>query len=441
MNSVLTILKQNSIPKTDYIVVGCSGGPDSMCLLHVLFTNGYQVICAHVNHNIRKESLEEYKYVENYCVKNNIPFEGLTLEKGNKNEKYYRKKRYDFYKSVATKYHTKYIATAHHGDDLIETILMRITRGSNLKGYAGFSTRYDENGYTFIKPLIKLTKEEIIQYNEHNQIKYYIDKTNAEDKYTRNRYRHYVLPFLKKEDKNVHLKYIKFSEEIKMIEDYIENTVNDIIKENYQNNTLELNKFLKLDKYLQRRELQSILSKLYGDNIDRINDKHIMQILSQIDKNSNFKINLPCNFIVTKEYNKLRFSNQKSIKRYNNRLMQINELPNGYDINIIRESSDKSNYTTRLDLSNLKEPLYIRTRKDGDRMSIKNMEGTKKIKDIFIDKKVAPSLREEWPIIVDSNNIIVWLPGLKKSKFDNEKKYDIILEYKRKEEINEEQQN
>ena len=74
-------------------------------------------------------------------------------------------------------------------------------------------------------------------------------------------------------------------------------------------------------------------------------------------------------------------------------------------------------------------------------MSIKNMEGTKKIKDIFIDKKVAPSLREEWPIIVDSNNIIVWLPGLKKSKFDNEKKYDIILEYKRKEEINEEQQN
>ena len=87
--------------KTDYLIVGCSGGPDSMCLLNLLHKNNYKVICAHVNHNIRKESDNEYKFVQDYCQKNDIIFEGLELPKNDHhNESYYRKKRYKFYKKI-----------------------------------------------------------------------------------------------------------------------------------------------------------------------------------------------------------------------------------------------------------------------------------------------------------------------------------------------------
>ena len=116
----------------NYVVIGVSAGPDSMCLLNLLHSNDYKIVCAHVNHNIRAESTTEYKFLKKYCEKNKIEFEGLELEKSNHNESYYRKKRYTFYKELADKYKTKYIMTAHHGDDLIETILMRISRGSKI---------------------------------------------------------------------------------------------------------------------------------------------------------------------------------------------------------------------------------------------------------------------------------------------------------------------
>ena len=136
MNEVRKFL--NTLKIDNYVILGCSGGPDSMALLDVLIKMNIKIVCAHVNHNIRKESITEYEYLEKFAKDNNIIFEGITLEKGNHSENYYRKKRYDFYKNLAKKYNTKYIMTAHHGDDLIETILMRISRGTNLKGYAGF---------------------------------------------------------------------------------------------------------------------------------------------------------------------------------------------------------------------------------------------------------------------------------------------------------------
>ena len=140
MKESLDFLKKLNIDKN--VVLACSGGPDSMCLLHMLKNNGYNVICAHVNHNLRTVSEEEYKFVENYCKDNNIIFEGMKIQnyKNNKfTENEARKKRYDFFIDVLKKYNYKVLITAHHGDDLIETILMRIIRGSNLNGYKGFS--------------------------------------------------------------------------------------------------------------------------------------------------------------------------------------------------------------------------------------------------------------------------------------------------------------
>ena len=106
-------------------------------------------------------------------------------------------------------------------------------------------------------------------------------------------------------------------------------------------------------------------------------------------------------------------------------------MPNGYKIDIIDSSDNNSNYICRLNKSDIKLPLYIRNRIDGDKIEIKNLNGSKKIKDIFIDKKIDIEKRNMWPIVVDSNDTIVWLPGLKKSKFDKQKteKCDIILKY------------
>ena len=442
MEKSLELLKNLGIKESDYIVVACSGGPDSMCLLDLLYKNNYKIVCAHVNHNIRKESAQEYEILESFCKKNNIIFEGYSLEKEeNKNEAYYRKKRHDFYKRIADKYKTRYIATAHHGDDLIETILMRITRGSNLKGYIGFTSVFNEKGYMMIKPLIYYTKDDIITYNKKNNIAYFIDKTNDNDIYTRNRYRHKVLPFLKSENKNIHRKYIKFSEELSKASRFINSIVKKEIENNYLNNIIDLNKFQVLDEYIKESELIQIFSNIYKDDIDKVNSKHIKHILDLLKKNKNYTYNLPKDIIIKREYDKLSIEEKKVPYIYNKKLEEYNELECGYIIKKVSESNDTSNNTIRINSSDIDMPLYIRNKKDGDVIEVKNLNGHKKINKIFIDEKVSPSKRTSWPIVVDKSDKVIWIPGLKKSKFDNEKlqKYDIILKYERKEESNEKQ--
>ena len=124
----------------DTIVVGCSAGPDSMCLLHLLKEKtNYNIICCHINHNVRKQSAEEEEYLKKYCQEKNITFECYKITNWQENnfENEARKKRYKFYEEILNKYHTKYLFLAHHGDDLIENILMKISRGCNIEGYLG----------------------------------------------------------------------------------------------------------------------------------------------------------------------------------------------------------------------------------------------------------------------------------------------------------------
>ena len=214
MKDTFNFLKE-LLDKESSIVIACSGGPDSMCLLHVINSLkenlNLTIICAHVNHGLRIESENEAKFVKDYCDKNNIIFEYMKIEKYKNNkfsEEEGRQKRYLFFESVIDKYKASYLMTAHHGDDLIETILMRIVRGSNLKGYAGINRISKNDKYSILRPLLNLNKEDILKYLKKNDIKYVIDNSNDDEKYSRNRYRKRVLPFLKHEDKNIHLKFI-----------------------------------------------------------------------------------------------------------------------------------------------------------------------------------------------------------------------------------------
>ena len=182
------------------------------------------------------------------------------------------------------------------------------------------------------------------------------------------------------------------------------------------------------------------MSNIYGDDIDRINHKHIDSIINNLNTNRNFTIDLPCGIIARREYDKLIFAKDNRKSNYKIELNDYNELENGYIIERVNKTDDKSNNVIRLKNQDITYPLYVRTRIEGDKIKVKNLNGRKKIKDIFIENKVPKLLRESYPILVDANNNILWIPGLKKSNFDSDinEKCDIILKYKRKETFNEE---
>ncbi len=438
MKETIAYLK-SLLKEEDTIVIGLSGGPDSMCLLDIIrsLNKNIKIVCAHINHNIRQESFEEQKTIEEFCKENNLIFETTTFDKKSEDQDYneleLREKRYNYFETIIKKYNAKYLFTAHHGDDLVETVLMRISRGSNLKGYTGFQVETKKKNYKVIKPLIFMTKEDINEYNKNNKIPYVLDKTNDEDNYTRNRYRHNVLPFLKSENENIHLKYLKFSRELLTYYEYVDKVINKEIEKRFEKNILDIEGFTRLDKLIQTKIIEYILDDNYIDNLYLVSDKHVNLILNIIDNpKPNIEINLPDNLRITKSYNTLKITrNKKSNQEYNIPIVEETSLPNGKTIRIVKDTENNSNFYIRLNSKELTLPLYVRTRKEGDKMFVKNMNSSKKVKDIFINSKLSKEERDTQPIVTDKEGNIVWLPGLKKSKFDKSKNenYDIILWY------------
>lgn len=432
--------KKLKLTEIDTVVIGVSGGPDSMALLYIMnqFKEkiGFKIICAHVNHNKRQESEKEQKCLEKYCKENNIIFEYIKINNwGDDNfHNEARTVRYNFFDEIINIYSARYLMTAHHGDDLIETILMRIVRGSTLKGYSGFSRIVDKGNYTLVRPLITVTKTEIEDFDIKNNIWYAIDSSNNEDHYTRNRYRHKVLPFLKKEDPNVHKKFLKYSKTLLENNEFIENEASKYFNKVFHNGNLNIDKFVQLDKVIQSKIIYNILERIYGDDLFIICDAHVDLIFNLISSNkSNSIVHLPNNLVVIKSYNDLVFTyDEEQTDKYEIEVINIVNLPNGKIIEKTTDTNEISNNIIRLNSKEIALPLYVRNKRNGDKMTIKGMTGTKKISDIFIDDKIKTSERNAWPVVLDSEENIVWLPGLKKSKFDKKisQEYDIILRYR-----------
>ena len=424
----------------DIIVVGCSTGPDSMALVDMLLKirkkYDLKLIIAHVNHNIRKESYQEAEFLKDYCLKNDLLFETMIIENyGDDNfHNEARNIRYSFFENIVNKYNADYLMTAHHGDDLMETILMRMVRGSNLAGYSGFKKEVIMNNYKIIRPLLNYTKKELEDYDKENNVMFFVDSSNSKDDYTRNRYRKYVLPFLKEEDNNVHLKFLKFSNTLNEANRFIEKTTNNAIKKVMDNDSIIIDKFLELDSYIQKEILYYILQKYYQDDLVLLNDKHISLILDIINSNKpNTYVNLPNDVIAKKEYNMFYLTREIDIiSLYEIEFDKYVELPNNHKIEAIDYCESNGNDICRLSSKDIVLPLIVRTRRVGDKISVKGLNGSKKVKDLFIDKKISIDKRDSWPIVVDSRGKIVWVPGIIKSKFDKKinDNYDIILKYR-----------
>lgn len=430
-------LIEKEVKGKKYVVAAISGGPDSMMLLLLLLQLSqkfnFNIVVAHVHHNLRKESDEEALNLEKFCRDNNLIFEmtKLTYPNGKFSEAEARKLRYDYFDSIVKKYNTDILFTAHHGDDLIETILMRITRGSSLKGYAGFSLISIDRGYKIARPLIYLTKDEILSQLNKKNIWYAKDMSNESDTYTRNRYRKYILPILKEENPKVNYKYSEFSNKLMLAHSYIEKQSNKYYSNVVSDNKIDVKQFNNLDLIIKQYILEQYLSNIYMNNVDLLTSTHLNILISFLSKNKNGYINLPNNMIGVLEYGEFYITTLKQYQTYDYIFNDKVILPDGKIISIDNTTELTSNFVIHLNSKEITFPLHVRTIKPGDTMNVKNMLGKKKVSHIFIDSKIPKGKRKTYPIVTDNTGKIIWIPGIKKSDLDRkkDKKYDIILKY------------
>ena len=206
-----------------------------------------------------------------------------------------------------------------------------------------------------------------------------------------------------------------------------------LLKKVYKDKTLDITKYLELDPLIQKKIIYNILEDIYKDDLMIINDNHVKLLKMLIkSKKANAYIYLPHNIKAVKAYDIITISDGvKEAVNYEIELLDFVNLPNGHSIEKIDSCCENDNNICRIDNNDIVYPLYVRTRKHGDRMKLKKVNGSRRVKDIFIDAKIPLGERDTWPIVVDSCDNIIWIPGIKKSKFTKQKNesYDIILRY------------
>ena len=288
-----TIETYNLIEKNDKIVIGVSGGPDSICLLHVLYglkeKLGIEIVVAHVNHMLRDVADLETEYVQSFCKKLGIECyvkkaDILEISKTQKKgtEEVGRQVRYDFFDEVAKKTNSNKIATAHNSNDRAETVILNILRGSGLSGLKGIEPIRDNK---YIRPLINTDRQDIENYCNDNKLEPKYDKTNNENIYTRNKVRNTVIPYIKKEFNPNIIKTINrlsslATEENEYLQAITKQEFENLLIEKTENIILDVHKFNSLNLVIKRRLiLYTINEVLHTTNgIEKVNIDDIIKL-------------------------------------------------------------------------------------------------------------------------------------------------------------------
>lgn len=409
---IAEFLKMNNLIIDKTVICAVSGGADSVALLHVLYTLGYKVVLAHVNHHKRLQSEEEEKAMKNLAKSLSIPFELLNYHyKGNDNfhnDSHYA--RYDFFKSLCEKYNTNIIATAHHKDDQIETVLMKLMEGSNLYGYGGISICNDDGNYKIIRPLLCVDKEEIYTYCKNKNLIYFEDSSNHEDSFLRNRLRHHVVPLLKEECPSLGDKIMEYSIQAHEAFDYIRSSSIEYLKKN--KNQIDINTFNSLYIALKK----DILALLLEQYDIRKNNEIILNILSILeDDNGTKEIHLERNYRFIRSYSIGKIEKEKEKKDMSflmneKDIIQIGE----YKFYFTKSHNNSCAKYVNLCYNDLVFPLTVRYRKDGDFIDLGI--GTKKVSRILIDHKVEKGKRDFIPVVVNGDGSILWVYNFAKSE-------------------------
>lgn len=424
------IKKEGSIKNNDKIVLGFSGGPDSVFLLEILLklqkSIVFEVYLAHINHLLRgKDADEDEEFVKEIskkyglkCFIKRADIEKIAKDNKKGLEEIGREIRYKYFNKILEEVCGTKIAIAHNLDDQIETFLFRLMRGSSLEGLKGIPER--EN---IIRPIKDVYKKDIVEYLDKNGIPYRIDKTNFENEFTRNSIRLDLIPSIeKKYNSNFKEKISFLLNEICEVNDLLDKEVEKFpVKENI----IELEELKKLDFYLQKR----VLNRYLKENKIEVSREKIENILNILNSGGTKEIHLKKNLILKKEYDKLKIiSVRDEVKEKKEIKVKIpfKVEYNGYIIEAIKDKISKGENEFLTNLSE-KDELTIRVRKEGDKIVPLGMKSSKKIKEIFINKKIPKEKREVIPII-EKEGEIVWILGVVKSEiFKKEKEMGIKL--------------
>lgn len=442
INSVRqTIKRENLIEKNDKILIALSGGPDSICLLDIMIKlkdeYNLTLYAAHLNHRIRGiDAQEDSLFCQKICKKNNVMFfvknidiPELAVQQSRGVEEVARDVRYDMFFDIKNKLGINKIAVAHNLDDQAETMLMKMFRGSGIQGLRGIDYKRKDG---IIRPLLDIYKSQINEYCDVNNLNPRIDKTNFESDYSRNKVRLDLIPYIEN----------NYCENIKQIlsrtanvirDDY--NYIEEVSKEHYEllvkNKSddeiiLDLPLLKNTDTAIQKRVIRLAILDIMG-NLNNIENVHIVDSLSLLEKSDGKIINLPKNlkaYIKNEDY-VITTKNQENEEITYEYKIEINGKTVVNEIGLTVTTSvlpakdslalPVSKYIKVFDYDKIVGSLYVRSRKIGDKLSPIGLTGTKKIKDILINKKIPADTKYMFPIISDDEQIL-WLLGYRISE-------------------------
>ena len=396
------IINNSLLEKGDTVICGLSGGADSVCLLVILNKLkdelGIDLKAAHLNHGIRGEEADRDEAfskslcrelgVEIFTEHKDIP----GISGGKNTELVAREERYKFFGDLSDKFSGGKIAVAHNKNDVAETMVMRLIRGSSVFGLKGIPVKNNK----IIRPLLSVTREEIEAFLESENISFVTDSSNLTDDYTRNKIRHKILP----EMKNINEGYLTAigNTAAKLSE------VSDFIKEEAYKSYGEISGVIDTDKLngLHKVIKEYILAEsAYSAGIEELSKQNISDILDLAENSSGKKVNLPGEHDAVKVYSLIKFVKKIKSESYYKELKIGENYIEEAGYTILIEKSKKG-----IDLEKIKMPLVARPRVSGDYIEIKGTNGRKKIKSLYVDEKLPLDKRAVYPVIVSGNKIV-----------------------------------
>ncbi|MFH0993544.1 MAG: tRNA lysidine(34) synthetase TilS [bacterium] len=419
------ILNRNLVSEKDIIIIAVSGGIDSMVLLDLLVKARNRLdltlIVAHVDHQMRSASADDANFVATQCLAYDVPCESMRLEPwdhGNFHE-YARKARYDFFLSVAQRHGANKIALAHQADDQAETLLMRIVRGSGLAGYAGMPERATLATVEIIRPLLRISRMQIRNYQKQHDIPYREDESNAENHYTRNRFRHNIMPAIASENPQYLDKFAQFAAYVDEAYAVIARMADAFISNAVVADATGVSFSTKAFRLLEPAVQKDVVKKCYDRLSGNIGELDYSQIVAAIGIASGTKphasYDLPDGYRLARSYDRIVLARRDSVQSvYSVTITGLGSypLPDGSMITVKQKPDVMTGISIELWYNNLDLifPMTVRTRKNGDRITFGY--GTKKLKDLFIDQKIPMVERTRMPLLVGKTGTVLWIPEL-----------------------------
>ena len=430
--------------KEDKIAIALSGGVDSIVLFHLLVTeykDSYkQLVVFHINHGLRKESHEEAEFVERFVkdfdvkfYKEELNMSGLERDSHTSEEMLARELRYQAFNKMSKLEGVTKLLTAHHKNDQVENILMRLLTGRSIDHSLAICEEIEMAGLTIYRPLLNSLKAELEEYAKGKNLHYYVDATNFDTDYTRNNIRHNIVPLLNDINSGSFDNLINFANYYQNINNNLKKAIlsnkdNYIFSRDEDKISLVKDKFLELNE----EEMYFLLKDLITDELGvfDIKQKAIFDVVSSLKKNSgNKSYDLKNNLKIISQYETL-YIHKIEKKCYNDKIEIIidkiceNSVYEFYQNKFIISTDAKD---SEIGFNKSELPLLVTIKKEGDR--VRRGEINKKLSRIFIDEKVPKELRDTLPVIRNNKGEVLGVLGIG-TKVNRNKIYDYYIKMK-----------